>query len=117
MKGGKFGVPPENKIPTNRGKEGFKMNKIWFGVFILIGFMALGWGIYTKPEPPSFSGTTIVASEGDTLWNYATTYYPGHDPRKVIWEIHNANDIGSYIFPGQQINLPPLESGKKEARK
>lgn len=43
---------------------------------------------------------------GETLWQIARHYRPDADPRQVVWEIRQVNDIGAVIYPGQVVRVP-----------
>ena len=43
---------------------------------------------------------------GETLWQIAQHYRPDVDPRQVVWEIRQVNDIGAVIYPGQVVRVP-----------
>lgn len=50
---------------------------------------------------------TWIVTEGDTLWNIAAQVNPDEDPRKVIKEIKNLNNLSlSVIHPGQILIVP-----------
>ncbi|MDD4657954.1 MAG: LysM peptidoglycan-binding domain-containing protein [Eubacteriales bacterium] len=44
---------------------------------------------------------------GDTLWNIAAENRGNTEIRKYIYQIQKLNDIGSTIYPGQTLLLPP----------
>ncbi|MBO8169321.1 MAG: LysM peptidoglycan-binding domain-containing protein [Thermoanaerobacteraceae bacterium] len=47
-----------------------------------------------------------VVKEGDTLWSIAREYRPQDDPRKVVHEIKQANELKSAkIYPGQVLKV------------
>lgn len=49
----------------------------------------------------------VVVSQGDTLWEIASTYGKGMDPRAYIYEIKMLNKLTSdNIYAGQQLYLP-----------
>lgn len=51
--------------------------------------------------------TYITVSQGETLWNIATTVAPGQDPRDVIADIQQLNRLGTApIRAGEQLALP-----------
>jgi LysM repeat protein len=50
---------------------------------------------------------TYQVTSGDTLWGVARTYYPERDPRQVVWEIQQLNDMDSpTIYPYEVLKLP-----------
>lgn len=46
-----------------------------------------------------------TVQEGDTLWSIAKKY-TDEDPRKLIYEIREVNNITPMIYPGQTIEIP-----------
>ena len=50
---------------------------------------------------------TYVVRAGDTLWSIAERHAPARDPRAVIHEVIEVNDLGAApIVPGQTLTLP-----------
>lgn len=58
---------------------------------------------YANKEEKIFIKYTV--KEGDTLWSIAREYTEG-DPRKLIYEIRESNNITPIIYPGQEILVP-----------
>lgn len=57
------------------------------------------------PAQVPYPQTTVHA--GETLWSLAQRVAPGHDPRKVIAQISELNDLtGGSVQAGQQLLLP-----------
>lgn len=48
-----------------------------------------------------------VVARGDTLWEIAAKNRGNIEIRRYIYEIKELNDIGSTIYPGQVLLLPP----------
>lgn len=49
----------------------------------------------------------FVVSHGDTLWEIASTFGEGTDPRAYIYEIKALNQMeGDDIYTGQELFLP-----------
>ncbi|GAA3700318.1 hypothetical protein GCM10022377_11860 [Zhihengliuella alba] len=92
------------------------------GRFVLIGLplllvAAAGLmllGLWTAPVSAAGSGDaspvqyeSVTALEGDTLWSLALEFVPGADPRIVVDEIVELNDLpGNTVHAGQEIYLP-----------
>ena len=54
--------------------------------------------------------SSVVVQSGQTLWGIAQEVAPGHDPRLVISQIRDLNDLGTRsIVPGQQLVVPTLD--------
>ena len=57
------------------------------------------------PAQVPYPQTTVHA--GETLWSVAQRVAPGHDPRQVIAQISELNDLtGGSVRAGQQLLLP-----------
>ena len=48
-----------------------------------------------------------TVQRGDTLWKIASENRGNTEIRKYIYQIQQLNDIGSTIYPGQTLLLPP----------
>lgn len=75
----------------------------------LLFLAAFAGALYTDAD--SEAGTPPVfytVAPGDTLWSIVTSRYPpSDDPRPVIEEIREMNDLESYrIQPGARIEVP-----------
>ena len=64
--------------------------------------------ILGKVEAGSEVYVEHVVSGGETLWDIAVMHRPDADPREVVWEIRQVNDIGAVIYPGQVVRVPGL---------
>lgn len=92
------------------------------GRFLLIGLPVLLAatsalvlvGIFTAPVMAADSGASarveaasVTVLEGETLWEIAAEFAPGRDPRVVIAEIAELNNLaGSTVIPGQTLFVP-----------
>lgn len=80
------------------------------GAFLLVA-TAL-FGIPTLAGTAGASGGEPTAAEyvvrsGDTLWDLAVRLRPSSDPRRVVYDIAQLNDIGdAALVPGQVLALP-----------
>ena len=51
----------------------------------------------------------VVVQTGETLWGIAREVAPGSDPRGVVRQIRQMNDLGTTpVVPGQSIVVPVL---------
>lgn len=49
----------------------------------------------------------VTVQQGDSLWTLARRVAPDHDPRDVVAQIRELNDLASSgLTPGQQLLLP-----------
>ncbi|WP_434992666.1 LysM peptidoglycan-binding domain-containing protein [Arthrobacter sp. Ld5] len=57
--------------------------------------------------PTSTATVDVNVSTGETLWDLAVTYAPDRDPREVVAEIVELNDLhSSVVQAGQSIAVP-----------
>lgn len=82
--------------------------RIFLNVVVFLTILSC---IYLIGSPEDSSALTPsktwIVTEGDTLWNIAVQVNPDEDPRKVIKEIKNLNNISlSVIHPGQILIVP-----------
>jgi LysM repeat protein len=79
-------------------------------VAVLFGAFSLGRSA-SQAAPPSAAGATelqrVTVQPGDSLWVIAQQVAPEHDPRDVVAEIRDLNDLTSVeLRAGQQLVLP-----------
>lgn len=81
-------------------------------VFLSVVMLTLvGVNIFAGLDPTEAAAkktyVPVIVHEGDNLWNLASRSVPSQDPRKTIQEIIEVNNLsGSYIYPGQVIEVP-----------
>jgi hypothetical protein len=53
------------------------------------------------------ANATVSVQPGDTLWEIASSRYPGSDVRAKIWQIEQMNHLsGEILQPGETIEVP-----------
>jgi len=57
-------------------------------------------------EPSGPTTRTVVVQAGDSLWEIARTVDPQRDPRAVIAEIEDLNDLDAAVVAGQALLVP-----------
>jgi hypothetical protein len=57
-----------------------------------------------SPAGPELTQTVVMP--GDTLWSIARELAPANDPREVIAQIRELNDLDGALVAGQQLLLP-----------
>jgi len=73
--------------------------------------MAASTGFRLKPQTKQ-----IVVQPGDTLWAIAKAESPETDPRDMIGQIVQLNELGSAkIYPGQVLTLPEKQQKRTAA--
>lgn len=86
------------------------IKKFLTGIFICAILAALL--ISPEPKDTPLPPHSITVHSGDTLWKIACRYYNQEDPRDVIAEIEQMNEISAdRLYPGQVILLPHGTSG------
>ena len=79
-------------------------------VAVLFGAFSLGRSA-SQAAPPSAAAVTeqerVTVQQGESLWTLAQRIAPDHDPREVVAQIRDLNDLSSpQLRPGQQLVLP-----------
>lgn len=78
-------------------------------VALLALVVAAGQMADATASPDSAVPSSVVVQSGETLWGIAREIAPGHDPRLVIAQIRELNDLGTRsIVPGQTLVVPSL---------
>jgi Tfp pilus assembly protein FimV len=79
-------------------------------VLVVAGFLLIVPGLARGdgPDRPAPRVTYVVES-GDTLWSIARRVAPGRDPRPVVDNLIEANDLRSGLQPGQELSIPVPE--------
>ncbi len=72
---------------------------------VLVGIGAVGAAAGTEAGTTTFHYVSVAP--GESLWQLAETIAPHSDPRDVIADIQNLNNLrSSDLQPGQQIAIP-----------
>ena len=77
-------------------------------VAVLFGAFSLGRSV-SEAAPPSAQPAPhlVTVQQGDSLWTLARQAAPDHDPREVVAQIRDLNDLStSGLTPGQLLVLP-----------
>ncbi|MGI6512911.1 MAG: 3D domain-containing protein [Syntrophomonadales bacterium] len=86
-----------------------KLRKIVYGL-VLVLLMGILVPIYADAVSAQPSGNPpykiVVVKRGDCLWNIAKKECPNRNVREVVDEMYKLNEIGKYIYPGQQLKVP-----------
>lgn len=87
--------------------KGKPSQKTKAAALVLAGTVMLGTGFLAKQmNKPQVVPVMVTVESGDTLWSIAEENCPSRDPREVVWEIEQANQIGAYIRPGDRLKVP-----------
>jgi len=80
-------------------------------VFSLVCAIAIVLTVLSSAQAKTVTDDTELSlwtvRRGDTLWNIAAKNRGNTEIRKYIYQIQQLNDIGSTIYPGQKLQLPP----------
>lgn len=98
-----------NRKKSYRIKSKFRFTTSITIALILIMFMAnTAFGLNNVSSLTKTNPIEIEIQSGDSLWNIACEYGPGHtDPRKIVYDICSLNNItADNIYPGQTILIP-----------
>ena len=77
-------------------------------VAVLFGAFSLGRSVSEAAAPSAQTPQRVVTvQQGDSLWSLAKRVAPDHDPRDVVAQIRDLNDLSSsQLLPGQHLVLP-----------
>jgi len=77
-------------------------------VAVLFGAFSLGRSVSEAAAPSAPTPQHVVTvQQGDSLWSLAKRVAPDHDPRDVVAQIRDLNDLSSsQLLPGQHLVLP-----------
>ncbi|NMB38410.1 MAG: LysM peptidoglycan-binding domain-containing protein [Firmicutes bacterium] len=76
-------------------------------VLLLMSLSIITVVLYYNNNNSPVEYTEVTVMHGDTLWTIAKSAAPNVDPRKVVWEIQERNQIYSNkIYPGQTLKIP-----------
>lgn len=79
---------------------------------VILGIiLSLVIGLFVVNHVQAYSNSqqesaTLIVDKGDTLWGIANQHRGKTDVRKYIYQIQKINDIGTTIYPGQELILP-----------
>lgn len=74
---------------------------------ILLGAFLTSQAHAGESAPTSSSTIDVNVTPGETLWDLAVQYAPERDPRDVVAEMVELNDLhGSVVQAGQSISVP-----------
>ena len=79
-------------------------------VAVLFGAFSLGRAASQAAPPATASAPAprhVTVQAGESLWSLALRTAPEHDPRDVVAQIRDLNDLDSpHVQPGQLLVLP-----------
>lgn len=84
---------------------------------LVLGAVVIGAGqvadasaVRAQGSVPLGESTSIVVQSGQTLWGIAREVAPDHDPRLIVSQIRDLNDLDTRpIVPGQALIVPTLD--------
>lgn len=84
---------------------------------LMLGAVVIGAGqvadasaVRAQGSVPLGESTSIVVQSGQTLWGIAREVAPDHDPRLIVSQIRDLNDLDTRpIVPGQALIVPTLD--------
>lgn len=94
---------------TRRGRLVLIALPVFLASMVLLAFITgLIAPAHAGDAAPSVTHTRqVTLQEGQSLWTVAAEYAPDRDPRVVIGEIVELNNLDSTkVLPGQQIQVP-----------
>lgn len=103
------GVTPRRAAPrpirlTRRGRLASFLASV---LALTAVVLAAGQMADASPQALGVEPTVVVVQSGQTLWGIARDVAPDHDPRPVIAQIRDLNDLGTRsIVAGQTLVVP-----------
>jgi LysM repeat protein len=80
--------------------------RLMCAIFLIVLLIFIICGYSHKYTTKAITRVEIYTVQpNDTLWKIAEGYTDG-DPRELIYQIKQLNNIGSVIQPGQELKIP-----------
>jgi LysM repeat protein len=97
----------EHLFDTVSRQEGV-MRKIWIAGIMVAASLFVGAHAVSAGQSHAAASISYEVRTGDTLWTIASKLEPGKDRREVVYDLIQANRLGSpTILPGQILHLSP----------
>jgi LysM repeat protein len=105
-------LPAAESAATQSTAEGYQMGRwarLTLTVTVLAAIVVVVVSLTTGPATPAMVDVTVAP--GDTLWSIAEQAAPDRDPRDVIEEIRQLNDMQGGVLPiGVVLRVPAAAS-------
>jgi 3D (Asp-Asp-Asp) domain-containing protein len=76
-------------------------------LFLLGVVFLLAWAFSTPKEKEyEIKQVEVIVKEGDTLWEIAEENCPSQDPRKIVYQIKQENELERTIKAGDRLTIP-----------
>ncbi len=82
----------------------FRKMATGFLMVLLAGFLLLS--VDTAQAASEVPYKVVTVKRGDSLWKIAQTHCPNRNTREVVNEMYKLNNIGQYIYAGNQLKVP-----------
>lgn len=95
-------------VLTRRGKITLRIGLFLLVVVTIAGYLALSPAVGAASDQFAPKTTVVVIQQGQTLWSLAIEAQPERDPRDVVSDIYELNNLesGSQIYVGQVLHIP-----------
>jgi hypothetical protein len=98
---------------TRRGRAVVTVAVILAAIATVIGFVLSGGGAVATSTSGDVHFDHVTVAAGETLWQVAVDVAPSADPRDVITDIQQLNNLDStQVLPGQSLAIPAKYSQK-----
>ncbi|BDZ50176.1 hypothetical protein GCM10025867_24170 [Frondihabitans sucicola] len=92
---------------TRRGRVVLTAAVVVAVLATVLGFVLSGGGAVATSTSGHVQFQHVTVSAGETLWGVAEDVAPNADPRDVIADIQQLNNLGSTeVMPGQSLAIP-----------
>ncbi len=107
--GAPVGSPVAPGVARSRLTRRGRLLVVLLSAGLLLAAFSLGRADSQAAVAPPTDGAALeqtVVMPGDTLWSIARDIAPDNDPREVIAQIRELNDLSGGLIAGQQLLLP-----------
>jgi len=92
---------------TRRGRLVLTTSVVLAVLATVLGFVLTGGGAVATSTPGNVHFQHVTVAAGETMWQVAESVAPDADPRDVIADVQQLNNLdSSELLPGQSLAIP-----------